>query len=103
MKECCKNECSEHECCHKHESCNKKEHDECKTDFFLEVADCAWKEALKEAIKEHILATQGDRMKELAKILAEGNGKRWQSKMENKRACKEFQEQLCQFFGQKKK
>lgn len=99
MKDCCKNECKEeHESC-----CHKKEQEENKVDFFLEIADCAWKEALKEKIKEHILATQGDRMKELAKILAEGNGKRWQHKMASKKACKEFQEELCNFFSQHRK
>jgi len=98
MKDCCKDECSsEHEECHEDENeCNK-------TDFFLEVADCAWTEVLKDKIKEHILQTQGDRMTELAKIVAEGNGQRWKNKMENKKNCMEFEEKLCQFFSQHKK
>ena len=98
MKEHCKNECSSEQ-----ESCHQEESSECKAEFFLEVADCAWTEVLKEKIKEHILATQGDRMKELAKIVSENNGKRWKNKMENEKVCKEYKEQLCNFFNQHKK
>lgn len=98
MKECCKDKCES-----ENESCHKEENDECNNEFFLEVADCAWTEVLKDKIKEHILATQGDRMKELAKIVAEGNNKRWQNKMEGKKNCMEFEEQLCHFFSKHKK
>lgn len=100
MKECCKNDCCECEC----ECCSNKQ-DECesKAEFLLEVADCAWTEVLKEKIKEQILATEGERMKELAKIVAETNSKRWKNKMDSKKICKEFDEQLCNFFSQHKK
>lgn len=69
----------------------------------LEIADAAWMEVLKEKIKEHIVATQGDRMTELAKILSEGNSQRWRQKMEKKHSCMDFKEKLQRFFSQSKK
>ena len=102
-KSCASNESS---CCHSHE----KQHKECDegnhdgfAKFLLEVADEAWTEVLKDQIKEHILSTQKDRMKELAKIVSEGNSQRWKNKMEKKSGCAEFKEKLCNFFGQHKK
>ncbi len=70
--------------------------------WLLEVADEAWEEVLKDKIKEHILATQKERMTELAKIVSEGNSQRWKMKMEKKKVVGQFKEQLTQFFGQKK-
>lgn len=107
--------CDSHEkcCCSCHtrqeESCydednheHEHEHEEL-IDCLIEAADCAWMEVLKDKIKEHILATQNDRMKELAKIVAEGNNQRWKFKMEKKQGCADFKEKLCRFFGQSKK
>jgi hypothetical protein len=70
---------------------------------FLEIADSAWMEVLKDKIKEHILATQNDRMTELAKIISETNNNRWKNKMEKKHGCAEFKEKLHQFFAKFKK
>lgn len=67
--------------------------------YFLEIADDAWEEVLKEKIKEHILETQNKKMEELAKIVSEGNGERWKNKMEKRRGCCSFKEKLSQFFG----
>jgi hypothetical protein len=98
--------------CHKHEevceesceaSCPDEEKHEGYMEYFLEAADCAWMEVLKDKMKEHILSTQGDRLAELAKIVSEGNSQRWKFKMEKKHACKDFAERLCQFFGKFKK
>ena len=105
MGDCCSHQekCS---CpCHaKHEeACHSEDRHEDMSGWFLEVADCAWKEVLKDKIKEYIVATQNDRMKELAQIIAEGNNHRWKNKMEKKQGCKEFQEKLCDYFGQCKK
>jgi hypothetical protein len=113
-EECCnKHQCSSCEdTCHSHKTCsccchkngNGHNHDECDmSDFLIELADCAWSEALKEKMKEYILSTQGDRMAELAKIVAEGNNQRWKHKMEKKQGCSDFKEKLCRFFGQSKK
>lgn len=90
-------------CCSCH---SQKKEGECQSEkgheefskFLFEIADCAWTEVLKEKIKEHILATQGDRMNELAKMVSEANSQRWKSKMEKKKSCNEFKEKLCNFF-----
>lgn len=101
MGEKCCNSNKENSCEHKESCCNHEHHCEF-LKFLLEVADCAWKEALKEKIKEHILATQGDRMAELAKIVSETNNERWKHKMQKKRGLKDFKERLSHFFGEGK-
>jgi|SRR5580700_3667052 hypothetical protein len=91
-------------CCSCHteqESCDK-EHSESKS-YFLDIADEAWEEVLKDKIKEHILKTQNDRMTELAKVVSEGNNRRWKHRMEKKHSCQEFEEEICRFFSQFKK
>lgn len=97
MEECCsKDQCKPAQECSvetKHEGIGE---------WLLSVADEAWTEVLKEKIKEHILATQGDRMAELAKIVSEGNNARWKNKMEKKHGCMDFKEKLGRFFGSKK-
>lgn len=90
--------------CHKQEaSCSAGEKQEDQMHYLLEIADEAWSEVLKEKIKEHIIATQNDRMTELAKIVSEGNHQRWKNKMETKQGCFDFKEKLSRFFGQSKK
>ncbi len=104
MGECHSNEKCGGSCHSKHEeSCHDEDKHEELTDWFLEVADAAWSEVLKDKIKEHIVATQNDRMTELAKIVSEGNSQRWKHKMEKKQGCMDFKEKLCRFFGQSKK
>lgn len=66
---------------------------------FLELADCAWKELLKEKIKEHIQSSSKN-MDELARIIAEANRERWQKKMDAGKCSGSFEKQLCEFFGQ---
>ena len=90
--------------CHvQHNECsNSHDHDD-KARYFLELADEAWQEVLKEKIKEHLLKTQSDRMTKLAKIVAEGNNQRWRNRMEKKQGCVDFKEELCEFFSQSKK
>jgi hypothetical protein len=92
--------------CHqKHdECCHDKDHgEEAKMHYFLELANEAWEETLKDKIKDYILKTQNERMTKLAKIIAEGNSHFWKNKMDKKHGCMEFQEELCQFFSQSKK
>lgn len=91
---CCGEAHKEEHCCHDH----KEEH----LKFLLDVADCAWKEALKEKIKEHILDKKGKEMAELAKIISEANNERWKHKMQKKKGIKEFKENLAHFFEKKK-
>lgn len=64
---------------------------------FLELADCAWMEVLKEKIKEQI-RTHSKNLDELAAIIAEANHVRWHKKMEKKQCCKGFEEKVRGFF-----
>ncbi|HSW73066.1 MAG TPA: hypothetical protein VLG44_06650 [Chlamydiales bacterium] len=103
MGECCSNE----KCCcpchsKQNESCHSNDQEMEFHSYFLEIADMAWEEVLKDQIKEYILSTQKKRMQELAKIVAEGNNQRWRAKMQNKHSCHEFQEKIHHFFSQTK-
>ena len=60
MKECENNKCG-HEC---HEDSTKGNDEHCH--FFLELADCAWAEVLKEKIKGQIAKNDGEYLKKLA-------------------------------------
>jgi hypothetical protein len=66
---------------------------------FLELANQAWMEVLKEKIKEHI-QKQSKHMDELAGLIAEANHERWKTKMENQQCCGGFKERLKNFFDQ---
>jgi hypothetical protein len=66
---------------------------------FLELADCAWKEVLKEKIKEHIKAN-AKHLDELASLIAEANHEKWKKKIENNKCCTSFEDKLNDFFGQ---
>ena len=75
-----------------HHSCEDIAHE------FLELADEAWMEALKEKIKSHILL-HDKKLDELAHLISETNHERWQRKMSKKRACAEYHEKLQGLFG----
>lgn len=103
--------CDHDKCCggkqcnesgHNHESCHEHE---CKHEemlhYFLEIADCAWEEVLKEKIKEHIRATQDARLTEIARVVSEGNSQRWKRKMEKKQAICDFKNKLHSCFCHK--
>lgn len=66
---------------------------------FLELADHAWMELLKEKIKEHINQSHTN-IDELARLIAEANHERWQKKMEDKQCCGGYEEKLKNFFKQ---
>ena len=83
---CCSEE-TEHGC---HES-------EC--DFastFLELADEAWMEVLKEKIMDHIRANAKN-MDQLAALISETNNSRWHKKMEHKQCKANYEEKLREF------
>lgn len=69
------------------------------TEKFLELADHAWMELLKEKIKGHI-QSQAKNMDELARLISEANHERWQKKIEDKQCCGSFEEKLKDFFSQ---
>lgn len=79
--------------------CGNKQGDCNYASKFLELADCAWMEVLKEKIKEHI-QSNAQHMDELARMISEANRERWQKKMENKQCCGNFEEKINEFFGQ---
>jgi hypothetical protein len=66
---------------------------------FLELADQAWMELLKEKIKEQI-QSQSQNMDELARLIAEANREHWHKKMEDKQCCGSYEENLKNFFEQ---
>lgn len=96
MGDCCSHDkCSSHD--HSHHSKDKECGDV--MEWFLKVADEAWTEVLKEEIKKHIWETQGDRMRDLGRMVSEANSARWQNKMDKKRQGHEFKAKICNFFG----
>lgn len=66
---------------------------------FLELADQAWMEVLKEKMKDQI-RNSAKNMDELARLVTEANHQRWQKKMENKECAGGYEEKLKNFFHQ---
>jgi len=58
------------------------------------LADDAWREVVKEKIKQEIEKTSGAKLNALAKLVAEGNHRRWSYMIEGKQKCEEFKQQL---------
>lgn len=85
-------------CSQKGSSCGCKGSGESWSSKFLELADQAWMEVLKEKMKEHI-KTNSKNIDELAKMIAQANEERWQKKIDSKHCCDNFDEKLKGFFG----
>lgn len=66
---------------------------------FLQIADEAWKEVLKEKIKAKILEYKGSHLEQLAEMVAKANGEKWKHKISAKAKCNEFKENLKGFFS----
>lgn len=66
---------------------------------FLELADEAWIEVLKEKIKTQILAHKGEHLDKLAELIAKANGERWKNKISAKTKGKDFRDDLKEFFS----
>lgn len=66
---------------------------------FLEIADEAWKEVLKEKIKEKIVAKKGEHIEKLAEIIATANGEKWKHKISAKTKNNEFKDSLKELFS----
>jgi hypothetical protein len=60
----------------------------------LSLADEAWKELLKDKIKQEIEKSTGAKLSTIAKLVSEGNHRRWTHLLEGKQKCEEFTEQL---------
>lgn len=68
----------------------------------LELADDAWEEVLYDKIKAKIEESCGKDLNELATIVSNSNKARWANKLNSKEACKNYEDQIAQFFGKKK-
>ena len=69
------------------------------TEKFLEIADEAWREVLKEKIKSKIHEHKGEHLDKLAEMIAKANGAKWKNKISAKTNCNEFKENLKNFFS----
>lgn len=58
------------------------------------VADEAWKELLKDKIKEEIEKSSGTKLSALAKLVAETNGRKWQWMIQGKKTCDDYKTQV---------
>ncbi len=84
--------CSKSGSCSSHSGCDY-------AGKFLELADQAWMEVLKEKIKDHI-KSNAKYMDELARLISEANKEKWHKKMENKQCCSNFEERIKSFFSE---
>lgn len=103
-------QCGKHSCeCQKEEqhscSCGQKHHPHdiegscCCAEKFLNLADEAWKEVLKEKIKAKILAKKGEHLEELAELIATINGEKWKHRISARLKCDEYKDKLKEFFS----
>ncbi len=101
---CYKDHCHEkHGYCHcgcgcDHEQDHHSGECEC-MEKFLDIADKAWAEALKDKIKEKILAKKEDHLNKLAEIIAEANGAKWKHKIAAKVKVGEFKDDIKKLFS----
>ncbi len=99
QKSCCSHEheqacCSEKSGCHPKHDCTHENY----TEKLLELADEAWREILKEKIKQQIMTAQGAHIEQLAKLIAESNQSKWKHKMAAKKSCCDLKEKMHDFF-----
>lgn len=84
--------CGSHHHNHGEESCHCKEK-------FLEIADMAWMEVLKDKIKDKIVTHKGEHMDKLAEIIAKANGEKWKNKISSKTKSHKFKDDLKEYFS----
>lgn len=63
------------------------------------LADEAWKEVLKEKIKQEIEKTSGAKLSALAKLVAETNGRKWAFMIQAKKGCEDYKTQVRTLLG----
>lgn len=90
------NHCETETKCHSQEApapeeCNMPE-------MLLELADEAWAELVKDKIKAQIQSTCGEKLDELAKLVAEANGAKWAHKIAAKHHCNDYKHRVHSFF-----
>ncbi len=75
--------------------CHEEQNQECNLhEKLLCLADEAWKEVLKDKIKQEIEKSQGAKLNSLAKLVAETNGRKWAYMIQGKKACEEYKTQV---------
>lgn len=62
------------------------------------LADEAWKEVVKDKIKQEIEKNSGAKLDALAKLVAEANHKKWTHLIEGKQKCDQFKDQVKEAF-----
>jgi len=101
MKQCGDNLCNK--CgsanCHCNECCGQSSgtgfKSECDmTAHLFDLANQAWEELLKEKIKKVYEKKLGEHLNKTAQVAADGCADYWQSKIQEKTKCKEFQEKV---------
>lgn len=85
--------------CSKHHHGHDEEGNCCCAEKLLMVADEAWKEVLKDKIKEKIIAKKGEHLDKLAELIAVTNGEKWKHKISARLKCDEYKDQLKEFFS----
>lgn len=81
-----------------HHHHNSTENCNC-TENFLEIADEAWREVLKEKIKSKILTHKGEHMEKLAEMIAKANAEKWKNIISAKTNKNNFKDQLKEFLS----
>ncbi len=66
---------------------------------FLALADEAWLEVLKEKLKENMREVCGKQLDELAKIVCEANGQKWDNRIQAKSHCEAYKQKIGNFFA----
>lgn len=90
-----------------HYKCGDKISHECQekdcgcAERFLNVADEAYLELLKEKIKVKIEKEKGDELEKLAEIVAKANNEKWKYKLAIKVKCEEYKNNLKEYFSSK--
>lgn len=72
------------------------------TEKLMFIADIAWKKLMIEKLKAEIDKTHGDKLNNLAKLIADTGMQKWMLFMQMKQKKEEFQDQLKQMMSQMK-
>ncbi|MBA3814917.1 MAG: hypothetical protein H0X29_00020 [Parachlamydiaceae bacterium] len=84
--------CSCSEDCECNCNCHQKSHKY--SDELLALADEAWMELLKDKIKEEIKKNSSEHIEKLASLVSKANHDRWNSKIDQKKNCHQFEDDL---------
>ena len=83
---------------HEHDHHDHSDHCHC-AENFLAIADEAYKELLKEKIKEKMIAKKSEHIEKLAELITVANGQKWKHMIAAKTKSHEFKDSLKNFFS----